>query len=125
MERVRLTVQCLLIDQNAPERQRIALLLSSLGLTCDELESANETQVSRPDVIFMDVTQADAAHDLIQQLQHGRGDEVAPKIICYADALKVDDLAAFILAGADDVIVKPFDRELLRFKLEQAGLLGH
>ena len=118
-------MQCLLIDQNAPERQRIALLLNSLGLTCDEMESVNETQVSQPDVIFMDVTCAEAAHDLIQQLQHGRGNAVAPKIICYAEAPKVDDLAAFILAGATDVLVKPFDRELLRFKLEQAGLLAH
>ena len=118
-------MQCLLIDQNAPERQRIALLLNSLGLTCDEQERVSETQVSKPDVVFMDVTRAEAAQDLIQQLQHGRGDAVAPKIICYADAPKVDDLAAFILAGATDVLVKPFDRELLRFKLEQAGLLGH
>ncbi|MEO9168785.1 MAG: hypothetical protein ABI230_10315 [Aestuariivirga sp.] len=118
-------MQCLLIDQNAPERQRIALLLNSLGLTCDEQESVSETQVSKPDVVLMDVTRADATQDLIQQLQHGRGNAVAPKIICYAEAPRVDDMAAFILAGATDVLVKPFDLELLRFKLEQAGLLGH
>ena len=118
-------MQCLLIDQNVPERQRIAMLLNSLGLTCDEQESVSEAQVLESDVVFMDVSCAEAAQDLMQQLQHGRGAALTPKIICYADAPQLDDMAAFILAGATDVLVKPFDRELLRFKLEQAGVLGH
>jgi CheY-like chemotaxis protein len=118
-------VQCLLIDHNAPERQRIAGLLESLGLICGDLENANESEVLQSDVIFMDVTQAEAAQDLIVKLQHGRGAALRPKIICYAEAPQVDDMAAFILAGATDVLVKPFDLELLRFKLEQAGLLAH
>ena len=29
-----------------------------------------------------------------------------------------------ILQGAADVIMKPFDRELLQFKLKQAGILA-
>jgi len=30
-----------------------------------------------------------------------------------------------ILAGAADFLVKPFDSKLMRFKLEQAGVLAH
>lgn len=121
-------MQVLLIDKNAKERQRIAGLLNSLGLQCDESDSAlsaiTDMHSTKPEIVFLDSLSVASAPALLQELNLA-GRAAPRKIICYTNAPSVDDISACILAGALDVLVQPFDRDLLRFKLEQSGLLPH
>jgi two-component system, chemotaxis family, chemotaxis protein CheY len=48
-----------------------------------------------------------------------------PVVILYADAPDFDTMGAAILEGASEFLLKPFDRELLTFKLRQSGVLPH
>lgn len=122
-------MQCLLIDKNAEQRLRIAGILNSLGVNC---ESSNAFTVGfgsrsreQPHLILLEASSADLAQNFLEDLQHAHKFSRTPKIICYANAPPVEEMAACILAGATDYLVQPFDKDLLRFKLRQAGLLQY
>ena len=125
----RIAVQCLLIEQNQVERERISALLQSLGVACDEVEypevAIEDFGVREHGLFLVGVDSAQAAQELMLQMPAQRGGQASPKVIFYAAAPKPDVMAACILAGASDVLVQPFDRETLRFKLQQAGFLPH
>ncbi len=122
-------MQCLLIDKNTSDRLRIAGLLKSLGLECEQLDSATgnieNIHLAKPQFVFLEASSTLAVQDVLHQLLLRGRSGAAPKVICYAEALEMDEMDACILAGATDVLVKPFDSDLLRFKLVQAGLLAH
>jgi len=48
----------------------------------------------------------------------------APVVFLYANTPDTDVIGQSILQGAADVLMQPIDRELLRFKLQQAGLIA-
>jgi len=125
---VRFAVQCLLIDKNIEERGHLAGLLLSLGVECElleELPTLGNVEHNNASLVFVEASSSVVAQDIVKQFLHQQAGAAAPKIICYAEAPRIDDMAACILAGASDVLVKPFDRDLLRFKLEQAGFSVH
>jgi two-component system, chemotaxis family, chemotaxis protein CheY len=120
-------VECLLIDRDAGERHRVGALLGSLGLAlteraapADGLSYCNDNQ---PDVVLMaagslEITSADFMRRM-RKSPAGR----KPVVILYAAEPDTDEIGQSILEGAADFILKPFDRDLLRFKLKQAGVI--
>ena len=46
-----------------------------------------------------------------------------PVVILYAEKPDMEMIGQSILQGAADVIIKPFDSEILHFKLKQAGVI--
>ena len=120
---------CLLIDKNVSERLRIAGLLRSLGLECTVMEAFPEGALAygaqQPQLILFESSSADIARTYLNHLQHDHRGSTAPKVICYNKKPHIEEMAACILAGAADYLVQPFDQELLKFKLQQAGVLQH
>ena len=118
---------CLLVDGNQAERQRVLRLLDSLGLDTaqtgapeDALKFCNDNS---PDVVMMAAGLQNAPlRDFVGRLRRGvRGRK--PVVILYAENPDMEMIGQSILQGAADVIMKPFDSEILEFKLRQAGVI--
>ena len=118
---------CLLVDGNLAERQRVLRLLDSLGLDTaqsgapdDAIKYCNDNY---PDVVMMAAgMEGSLLSDFVSRLKRGaRGRR--PVVILYAERPDMDMIGKSILQGAADVIMKPFDSEILQFKLRQAGVI--
>ena len=120
---------CLLIDKNAPERLRIAGLLRSLGMECTVMEALPEGALAygaqQPQLVLFESSSADIAQNYLHHLQHDHRERATPTVFCYTKKPHIEEMAACILAGAADYLIQPFDQELLKFKLQQAGVLQH
>ena len=46
-----------------------------------------------------------------------------PVVLVYTDKANTDEIGSAIIEGAAEFLLKPFDRDLLEFKLKQVGLL--
>jgi two-component system, chemotaxis family, chemotaxis protein CheY len=118
---------CLLIDGDAGERSKVHGLMANLGFDCAEMKGADEgvryCQDHQPDVVVMNATHLHAARDLLRLTRYNGKASGRPVVILYADRPDIDQLGESILDGAADFLVKPFNQDLLKFKLKQAGLL--
>ncbi len=120
-------VECLLIDKDATERKRVSLLLGDLGLSFAESSAAIDglkyCNDNFPAVVVMAAaTEGMAASDFIRLVRRTpRGKKTV--VILYADTPDAAEIGQSILEGAADFIMQPFDRELLQFKLHQAGVI--
>ncbi len=122
-------INCLLIEKNPSERLRLSQIISGLGLTCSESSGAEEAfkycQDKRPDVVMMDASSASSAKNLIRLFGYQGRRSGRPVVILYSEKSDVHVMADSIMEGAADFLVKPFDGDLLQFKLQQAGVLPH
>lgn len=123
----RTVATCLIADQSAPVRKAAKFLLESLGFEVVGVRDGEETlrtvRSNAPDLILLDARlpgpEAGALIDEIRSLPEG----ARACIFFIADGGPASVRAA-MEAGADDFLIKPFDRELLSFKLEQALARG-
>ena len=122
-------VNCLLIDKNPAERQRLHQILSDVGIQCEERDGAEEgirfCQESSPDIVVMEASGVGAAKEFLRLVRYQGRQSDRPVVILYADKPNMESVGETIIEGAADFLVKPFDRELLLFKLEQAGVISH
>ena len=119
-------VQCLLIDRDPGERARLAQLLSGLGLDLAQRSAAVEGVAycndNAPDVVLMQAQGQDMeAQDFVRRVRRSPRAK-KPVVILYSDAPDTEVIGQSILSGAADFIMLPFDRDLLAFKLRQAGI---
>ena len=120
-------IRCLLVDENSKERQRVLLLLNGLGIDTAQA-AAHEDAVkycndNAPDVVMMAAGRyGSQPEDFVRRLRRGSHGK-RPVVILYSDAPDTEMIGQSILQGAADVIMKPFDRDLLQFKLKQAGVI--
>ncbi|MDE2384672.1 MAG: hypothetical protein KGO53_08640 [Alphaproteobacteria bacterium] len=118
-----------MIDENAEERGRLLPLLSGLGLDCDARARAEEgihfCHEHQPDVIIMKATDRPATKEFLRLVRYHADGRRGPVVLLYADAPDLQNVGASILEGAAEFMMKPFDRALVLFKLEQAGVLTH
>lgn len=118
--------RCLLIDDNGRSRQQLQQILSGLGLETvftgggdDALRVCND---NAPDVVLVSASvKGVPPREFMKRLRlNGRGK--APVVFLYAETADTALFGETILEGAADVLMLPFDRDLLQFKLRQAGL---
>lgn len=118
-------VSCLLIDGNGSERGRLAAMLGGLGFVCAEKselpEAVDYVRESKPELILIEASQQSPAQEFLRLVSIAAPKQPQPVVIFYSDAPNMEDIGASILAGASDFLVRPFDRKLLMFKLQQAG----
>ncbi len=119
-------VSCILIDKNSDERQRVQGFLISLGIACDACESPEEgiqlCREGQPDVVIMESSTLPAARDFLKLARHQGRNNNRPIVLMYSKKADMEIMSGSILEGAAEFLVSPFDRDLLRFKLEQFGI---
>jgi two-component system chemotaxis response regulator CheY len=119
---------CLVADGSHTIRKAAAAILADMRFHVAEAESGEEVlskiRQRRPDAILVD--SALAARDGFAMLQEllGPGGRGAPKIILCTHDRDPGTIVQAISAGADDYLIKPFDRTILAAKFDQLGLTG-
>ncbi len=117
----------LLIEEDGAERQRLESMLGGLGLDligCGRSDEALQVcNDNSPDLVMMAAgATKKRPKDFVKRLRRPSQGK-SPIVILYADTPDMEMIGQSILQGAADVIMKPFDRELLQFKLRQAGVI--
>jgi two-component system chemotaxis response regulator CheY len=120
-------MHALVVDDSSVIRKIIKRMLVKLQFEVDEAEDAQVAltycQKGFPDLIMLDWNMPNM--DGMQFLQILRkmpgGDK--PKVVFCTTENSFKNITSAIEAGADEYIMKPFDDEIIRAKLEQVGML--
>ena len=118
---------CLIVDDSDVVRKVAKRVLEEFHMTSTEAESAADAMEScrraMPDVILLDwlTTPAMSSQDFIAALRHTPGGDAPVIIYCTTDN-EPQDLARARKNGANEVLMKPFDKESLGRTLRAAGI---
>ena len=118
---------CLIVDDSDLIRRVAKQLLTVLQFdTSEAVDGADalaRCSTAMPDVILLDWSMpAPSGLDCLQALRLMSGGDRPVIVYCTTENDPLE-CARARLAGADDVLVKPYDREMLRAKFIEAGLI--
>ena len=117
---------CLVVDDSKVIRKVARHILETLNFTVDEAEDGREALdrcgTRMPDVILLDWNMpVMSGMEFLRALrQSDHADQ--PKVVFCTTENDVAHIRAAIAAGADDYVMKPFDRETILSKLQIVGV---
>lgn len=119
--------QALIVDDSRLTRKLVRRILTRLEFEVSEAEDGNvalahcENQI--PDLILLDwnMPEMDGMEFLLQLRKMDNGDR--PKVVFCTTENHQERIQSAIMAGADEYVMKPFDEEIIKSKLEQVGML--
>jgi two-component system, chemotaxis family, chemotaxis protein CheY len=118
---------CLIVEDSATVRKAIRRILEGLPFSIREAEDGSialkACQASMPAVIILDwnmpvMNGIDFLREL-RKLEKGNN----PKVIFCTTENDIKHIREALMAGADEYIMKPFDKGIIQEKLEQVGAL--
>lgn len=113
---------CLVVDDSSVIRKVARRIIEEIGYDVDEAEDGREafekcTQ-NMPDTIFVDWNMpVMSGLEFVKELRSYVGGE-KPKIIFCTTENDVGHIAMALKAGANEYMMKPFDREILESKFQ-------
>ena len=119
--------ECLVVDDSSVIRKVARRILEDLDFSITEaadgqqaLDSCRQTM---PDAILLDwnMPVMDGL-DFLQALRKEPGGDQPTVVFCTTEN-DVDHIARAIRAGANEYIMKPFDREIVEAKFQEVGLI--
>lgn len=116
---------CLIVDDSRVIRKVSRHTLEALGFAveeaCDGREALTRCSEKMPDVILLDWNMpVMSGIEFIKLLRQGETEQ--PKVVFCTTENDVAHIRAAIEAGADEYVMKPFDRETLHIKLQLVGV---
>jgi two-component system chemotaxis response regulator CheY len=125
MERIDMR-SCLVVDDSKVIRKVARHILETLNFAVDEAEDGREAltrcEAAMPDVILLDWNMPVMSG--MEFLRALRQTELAaqPKVVFCTTENDIAHIRAAIEAGADEYVMKPFDRDTLQSKLQIVGV---
>ncbi len=118
---------CLIVDDSKLVRSITSKILVDLELQTQEAENGQlaleQCRESMPDLILMDWHMPVMnGLECLQQLRSMPGGDGPIVVFCTSEN-EIDKISQAVNAGANEFIMKPFDSEIMRSKLESVGLL--
>lgn len=118
---------CLVVDDSKVIRKVARHILESLDITVDEAgdgrEALHHCETAMPDVVLLDWNMPNMSGlEFLNELTR-RNLPAPPKIIFCTTENGLSHIRAAVEAGADEYVMKPFDRETLESKLQLVGIL--
>lgn len=118
---------CLIVDDSSVIRKVARRILEDFDFTVAEAEDGGAAldmcRRSMPDMILLDwhLPVMDGLDFLgaLRQMERGRH----PKVVFCASEADVAQIARALRAGADEYILKPFDRAAVEAKLQEVGMI--
>jgi two-component system, chemotaxis family, chemotaxis protein CheY len=116
---------CLVVDDSKVIRKVARHILETLEFRVDEAEDGREAldrcAAEMPDVILLDWNMpVMGGMEFLRALRQGAHD-AQPKVVFCTTENDLSHIRAAIEAGADEYVMKPFDRETLHSKLQIVG----
>ncbi|HTO40590.1 MAG TPA: response regulator [Rhizomicrobium sp.] len=120
--------QCLIVDASRVIRRVTARILEDLKIEALEAEDGSVAldgcRHTMPDAILLDAhTPSVSAIEFLRVLRREEGGTTPVVVFCTTEN-DADAITAAVTAGANDFLLKPYDRESLENKLAELGLLG-
>jgi two-component system chemotaxis response regulator CheY len=117
---------CLIVDDSAVIRKVARRILEGMNFTITEAEDGSKAldicSVHMPDAILLDwnmpVMDGYEFLKVLRTVENGK----KPKVVFCTTENDVAHIARAMHAGADEYIMKPFDREILSVKFNEIGL---
>ena len=118
---------CLVVDDSKVIRKVARHILESLDLTVSEAvdgqDALTQCEASAPDVVLLDWNMpVMSGLEFLQALSSAKM-TARPKIIFCTTENGIGHIKAAVEAGADEYVMKPFDRETLESKLVIVGVI--
>lgn len=118
---------CLIVDDSKVIRKVARRILEELNFEIREAEDGQDALDScregMPDVVLLDWNMPVMnGLDFLKTLRETPGGD-APVVVFCTTENDMSHISAAINAGADEYIMKPFDREIIEAKFAQVGLL--
>ena len=118
---------CLVVDDSRVIRKVSRHILESLDFTVEEAENGklglDKCVEAMPDVILLDWNMpVMSGMEFLQALSSAKM-TARPKIIFCTTENGIGHIKAAVEAGADEYVMKPFDRETLESKLVIVGVI--
>jgi two-component system chemotaxis response regulator CheY len=117
---------CLVVDDSKVIRKVARHILETLNFSVEEAEDGQQAlsrvEANMPDVVLLDWNMpVMTGMEFLQSLRGGNF-EVQPKVVFCTTENDSAHIRAAIEAGADEYVMKPFDRETLESKLQIVGV---
>ena len=118
---------CLVVDDSDAIRRVTKSMLTALGLHASDAVNGEDAlercRQAMPDAIVLDwIMPVLSGPECLQSLRRLPGGK-QPAIIYCTTVNDPAEIARALEAGADDVLVKPYDRDALRQKLASLGVI--
>lgn len=118
---------CLVVDDSGLVRKIARRILEGLGFQVEEAADGQKAldycDRGMPDVILLDWEMPVLDGPECLRLLRARENGAAPKVIFCTSLNDMTHIAQALEAGADEYIMKPFDDDILREKLEAVGMV--
>lgn len=116
---------CLVVDDSKVIRKVARHILETLDFAVDEAEDGREAlsrcQVQMPDVILLDWNMPVMGGIEFLRTLRQQDSAAQPKVVFCTTENDMAHIRAALDAGADEYVMKPFDRETLESKLQIVG----
>ena len=118
---------CLVVDDSKVIRKVARHILETLNFTVEEAEDGRQAmsrcEASMPDVILLDWNMpVMSGMEFLRALRQSDDVPTQPKVVFCTTENDIAHIRAAIEAGADEYVMKPFDRETLESKLQIVGI---
>jgi len=119
---------CLIVDDSAVIRKVAKHIVESFQFDTDEAEDGSVALVKcrqqMPDAVLLDwnMPQMDGIAFIKALREEKNGDK--PKVIFCTTENDAEHISMAITAGADEFVMKPFDKSILETKFQQVGLIA-
>jgi two-component system chemotaxis response regulator CheY len=120
--------QCLIVDDSSVVRKVARRIMEELEFDVSEAEEGAQAldmcRKGMPDLILLDWSMP--VMDGVEFLAHLRKELTGgekPKVVFCTTENDVAQIAKAMRAGADDFLMKPFDRDIVEAKLQEVGAL--
>jgi two-component system chemotaxis response regulator CheY len=118
---------CLVVDDSGVTRKIARRILEELGFNIIEAEDGEKAlEVCRqalPDVILLDWNMPVMdGYEFLGNLRRMPGGDV-PKVVFCTTENGIDHISRALHAGANEYIMKPFDKDIVAAKFQEVGLI--
>jgi two-component system chemotaxis response regulator CheY len=118
---------CLIVDDSAVIRKVAKRIMDGLGLRTSEAEDGEQALAAcreeMPDAVLLDWNMPVMdGYEFLKELRRMPGG-MLPKVVFCTTENDVAHIARAMHAGADEYVMKPFDREIMTAKLQDVGMV--
>ncbi len=118
---------CLVVDDSSVIRKVARRILEGLDFQISEAENGEEAietcKTQLPDAILLDWNMPKMdGYDFLRVLRRLPGGD-KPKVVFCTTENDVAHIARALHAGANEYIMKPFDKDIVQAKFEEVGLI--